>query len=145
MSNVKIVLGLCAGIALCSASVYAQTPSPATDKFFLNVNVGGQLATRTINSVVTKTGVNEETATLSSTQPVGRGAVIDFAGGYRVRDDFFAGLLVSFFGNTETATTAASVPDPIFFNRPKLVTGSTSGLKRRETTIAPHVAWARTS
>src|SRR5712671_3505601 len=99
MSNVKIVLGLCAGIALCSGSAYAQTPSPATDKFFLNVNVGGQLATRTINSVVTKTDVSQETAALSSTQPVGRGAVIDFAGGYRVRGDFFAGLLVSFFGN----------------------------------------------
>jgi hypothetical protein len=119
-----------------------RCPTPATEPFFLNVNVGGQLATRTLDTVASKI-VNQETATLASTQPVGRGVVFDFDGGYRVHGDFFAGLLVSFFGNSETATTAASIPDLVFFNKPKLVTGSTSGLKRRETTVAPHITWSR--
>jgi hypothetical protein len=142
MANVKYVLGLCVGVALCATSAHAQTPSPATEKFFLNVNVGGQLATRTVNVTATKT-VSEETATLISSQPIGRGVVVDFAGGYRIHEDFFAGLLVSFFGSSSDATTTASIPDPIFFNRPKTITGSTSGLSRSEFTIAPHVAWAR--
>ena len=143
MANVKYALGLCAGLALCAASVHAQTPTPSTEPFFLNVNVGGQLATRTINAVARKT-VYDETATLTSSQAIGRGLVVDFDGGYRIRQDFFAGLLVSFFSNSSDATTSASIPDPVFFNRPKTVTGSTSGLKRSEVAIAPHVTWART-
>ena len=142
MANVKYVLGLCAGLALCAASVHAQTPTPSTEKFFLNVNVGGELATRSLNAVARKT-VYDETASMASTQSIGRGVVVDFDGGYRVRQDFFAGLLVSVFGKSSTATTSASIPDPIFFNRPKTVTGSTSGLKRSEVAIAPHITWAR--
>src|SRR5262245_29194428 len=67
MANVKYAFGLCAGLALCAASVHAQTPTPSTEPFFLNVNVGGQLATRTINAVARKT-VYDETATLTSNQ-----------------------------------------------------------------------------
>jgi Outer membrane protein beta-barrel domain len=143
MANVKYVLGLCAGLALSAVSAHAQTPTPSTEKFFVNVNVGGGLATRTINAVARKT-VFDETATLTSSQPIGRGVVVDFDGGYRVRQDLFAGLLVSFFSKSSDAATSASVPDQIFFNRPKTVTGSTSDLKRSEVAIAPHITWART-
>ena len=142
MANRKYVLGLCASMAFCAASARAQTPTPGTEQFFLNVNVGGQLATRTINAVASKE-VFQETATVSSNQPIGRGVVIDFDGGYRIRQDFFAGVLVSFFGTSSTAATTASIPDQVFFNRPKIVTGSTDGLKRRETTVAPHITYAR--
>lgn len=141
MANEKTVLGLCAGLALCAASVQAQTPTPSTEKFFLNVNVGGELATRTINFVASKI-VYDETASMSSTETIGRGAVIDFDGGYRIRQDFFAGLMVSTFSTTSSATTSATIPDPVFFNRPKTVTGSTSGLKRTEVAIAPHITWS---
>jgi hypothetical protein len=143
MANVKNVLGLCVGVALCAASAHAQTPAPSTEKFFLNVNTGGQLATRTITVVASKS-VYDETASVSSTQTINRGVTFDFDGGYRVRSDFFVGLLVSSFHTTSDATTSASIPDPIFFNRPKTVTGSTTGLKRGEVAIAPHVTWART-
>ena len=142
MPNPKYVLGLSAALALCAVSARAQTPKPATEQFFLNVNVGGELATRTINATATKS-VYDETATLSSSQPIGRGVVVDFDGGYRVRENFFAGVLFSIFGTSSDASTTASIPDPIFFNRPKTVTGSTNGLKRSEVTVAPHATWAR--
>ena len=142
MANVKNVLGLCVGMALSAASVHAQTPTPSTEKFFLNVNGGGELATRTINLATSKI-VYDETSSMSSHQEIKRGPVFDFDGGYRVRSDFFAGLLVSSFSTTSDATTSTSVPDPVFFNRPKTVTGSTSGLKRTEVAIAPHITWAR--
>src|SRR5262245_9993769 len=82
MANVKYAFGLCGGLALCAVPVHAQTPTPSTEPFFLNVNVGGQLATRTINAVARKT-VFQETATLTSNQGIGRGLVVDFDGGYR--------------------------------------------------------------
>lgn len=142
MAHVKNVLGLCAGMALCAASVHAQTPTPSTEKFFLNVNAGGELATRSINQFTTKI-VYDETASMTSSESIGRGVVFDFDGGYRIRQDFFAGLLVSSFSTSSSAATSASIPDPIFFNRPKTVTGSTSGLKRTEVAVAPHITWSR--
>lgn len=141
MPNVKIVLGLTLASTLCFVNaIQAQTPQPATDKFFANVNVGGQLATREITSLATKR-IYDETATLTSTLPIGRGAVIDFGGGYRVWGDVFAGLVISHFGNTETASTVATIPSPIFFNRPATITGTTTDLKRSETNVAPHAVW----
>ena len=142
MANVKYALGLSVGLALCAASAHAQTPTPSTEKFFFNANIGAELATRTINAVATKI-VYDETASLSSHQPIGRGVVFDFDGGYRIREDFFAGLMVSFFSKSDDATTSATIPDPIFFNRPKTITGSTTGLTRSEVAIAPHITWAR--
>ena len=141
MANVTIVMGLTLASALCVVgATQAQTPQPATDKFFANVNVGGQLASADLTSVATKT-IYEETATLTSTQHLGRGAVIDFGGGYRVWGDVFAGLVISHFGNTQSASTSASVPDPIFFNRPRVITGTTDDLKRSELNVAPHAVW----
>jgi len=142
MVNVKNVLGLCVGVALCAASAHAQTPTPSTEKFFLNVNTGGELATRTISQASSK-DVYGETASMTSQQSIKRGVVFDFDGGYRVRPDFFAGLLVSSFNVTGDATTSASIPDPLFYNRPKTVTATLTGLKRTEVAIAPHVTWAR--
>jgi hypothetical protein len=130
------------GVALCAASAHAQTPTPSTEKFFLNVNTGGELATRTINQTSSQV-VYGETASLTSNQPIKRGVVFDFDGGYRVRSDFFAGLLVSTFNTTSDATFSASIPDPLFYNRPKTVTGTLTGLKRTEVAVAPHITWAR--
>jgi hypothetical protein len=130
------------GVALYAASAHAQTPAPSTEKFFLNVNTGGELATRAI-SQTSSTVVYGETASLTSQQTISRGVVFDFDGGYRVRSDFFAGLLVSTFNTTSDATTSASIPDPLFYNRPKTVTSTLTGLKRTEVAIAPHITWAR--
>lgn len=141
MANAKNVIVLLVGMALCAVSAQAQAPGPATEKAFANVNFGGQLATRTITSTLTQS-IYSETATLVSSQPVSRGLVFDFGGGYRVWGDFFAGLLVSWYGDSETASTSASIPDPIFFNRPRTVAGTQTGLKRREMTVSPHAIWA---
>src|SRR5216684_3275337 len=143
MANAKNVLVLLGGMALCAVAAQAQPPAPATEKCFANVNFGGQLATRTITSTSTQT-IYFETATFNSSQPVARGLVFDVGGGYRVWGDLFAGLVVSVYSDTEAASTSASIPDPIFFNRPKTVTGTTTGLKRREVSISPHAIWART-
>ncbi len=130
------------GVILLSAvpAVHAQSTGPATEKFFVNVNFGYQLADRSLKASAQKT-IYEETATLNSSQLVEKGALIDFAVGYRVWGDVFAGVGISRFSDNETATTDARIPDPIFFSRPKTVTGSTSDLKRTELAITPHALW----
>lgn len=145
MATRNTVIGLLAGVALAASasSASAQATSPATEKYFVNVNFGGQLANRTTITNVSKT-VYDETATLDSTQPIGRGLVFDFGAGYRVWQDVYAGIVITRFSNTHSATYTASIPDPFFFSSivpPKTVNGITDELHRTEVGIDPHVLW----
>lgn len=144
MKRIDTSLWLCLGLAcFAAAPVSAQVSSPATEKLYLNVNVGGQLASRTLQNSASLP-IYDETATLSATQPVSKGTVYDVGVGYRVWRDLYAGVVVSSFTTQGDATYTASVPDPLFFNRPKTTTGSATGLKHSEVGINPNVTWART-
>jgi hypothetical protein len=145
MATRNTVIGLFAGAAILSSAsaTYAQAPAPATEKYFVNMNFGGQLADRATGTSVSKT-VYDETATLVSTQPIGRGLVFDFGGGYRVWEDVYVALVVTRFSNTHSASYTATIPHPFFFSSivpPKTVTGITDELKRTEVGIDPHVLW----
>jgi hypothetical protein len=144
MANRTLVLGLMAGIALLGApAARAQVANPAKEKYFVNVNVGAQLASPSIrfdNHLIPNL-IYDETAFLTSTQQVGKGAMFDIGAGYRVWGDVSVGLLFSRFADTESAAVIASVPDPVFFDRRTLVPATVADLKRRETTIAPHAIY----
>jgi hypothetical protein len=142
MKKTMIVSGLITGLALAALPVYAQAPAPATQKVFVNVNFGGQFSSdRTIETALTQT-VYEETATLTSSTPVSGGALFDVSAGYRVWGDFFAALAITTFGDTSTADFTATVPNPIFFNRPATSTGTIEDLKRKEIGFHPQLVWA---
>jgi hypothetical protein len=92
MPQIRKVCGFVALIALFAAPhASAQAPSPSTSKFFVFVNVGGQLVSRTLDMSSTQT-VYDEPATLSGSLPIGKGVVPDFGGGYRVWGNVFVGM-----------------------------------------------------
>ncbi|MGC4085747.1 MAG: outer membrane beta-barrel protein [Vicinamibacterales bacterium] len=135
--------GILTGIALFAApAAYAQAPSPSTSKFFASVDIGAQLAARTLDMAASQT-VYDETATVNASLPIGKGVVPGFGVGYRVFGDVFVGVSVTMFSNTGTATTTASIPDPLFFGRPKTVTGTVSDLKHRELAVLPQLMYTR--
>lgn len=145
MNSMKLVLRLLTAAAVVgtAAPAFAQSPSPATEKVFLNVNVGGQLAKRTFSTASTQT-VYEEQARLDATYPIGTGILYDFGVGYRVFGDVFVGVSVSMFSKTGDATTLADVPDPVLFDTPRLdIAGTATGLKRTETAIMPQIIYTR--
>ena len=116
MAQIRKVCGLVGLIALFAAPhASAQAPSPSTSKFFVFVDVGGQLQSRTLDMSSTQT-VYEEQASLTASLPIGKGVVPDFGGGYRVWGNVFVGLTVSFFNDSGDAAYTASVPDPLFFD-----------------------------
>lgn len=135
------VLGLAAGVVIALASgAAAQSPAPATDKFYLNVNIGGQFANRTLDTNVTKT-VYDEPATLVGEQKIGDGALFDIGGGYRVYNDVHVGLTITRFSNTQEATYTASIPDPFVFNNHKTTSGIADNLHRTEIGWDPYALW----
>lgn len=143
MKSIPTFVWLCAASSLLGASAAsAQVASPATEKFYVNVNVGGQLADRTLGSS-TSQAVYGETATLTSSQPVAKGMTFDFGGGYRIWHDLYVGIVVTRFSDTADATYTASVPDPVVFGRPRTVTGTETTLDRSEIGFNPHVTWVR--
>ena len=143
MIATKFAPGLLAAAALLAAATpaFAQAPSPATSKFFVNANLGGQLASRTFDTTANKT-VYEEPASLKATYPIGKGLLFDFGGGYRVFGDVYVGLTISRFSNTSDATTDAVIPDPVVFDRPRAISGTATELKHSEVAIMPQVIWA---
>lgn len=141
MKKTLFVLGLAAGASFVSASVVsAQSASPATEKFYVNVNFGVQSST---HDVITNASipVYDETATLVADNKVTNGAVIDFGGGYRVYQDIHVGFTYTHFTNTQDGTYAASVPDPLVFDHPKTSSGTIQSLKRSEGGFDPYVLW----
>ncbi len=143
MIATKFAPGLVAAAALLAAAApaFAQAPSPATTKFFVNANVGGQLASRTFDSAASRT-VYEEPASLTASYPIGTGVLFDFGAGYRVFGDVYVGLTVATFSKTGNASLAASIPDPVVFDRPRAVSGSATELKHSEVSFMPQIIWA---
>jgi hypothetical protein len=143
MIATKLAPGLVAAATLlaAAATASAQAPEPATSKFYVNVNVGGQLADRTLDTQATKT-VYEESATLTSSQSIGKGALVDFGGGYRVFGDVFVGLTISRFSNTSDAAISTRVPDPVRFDTFATVSGTAADLKHTEVAVLPQIVWA---
>lgn len=145
MTDTKLAVCFAAGIAMLAgaSTASAQSPAPATQKIYVNANVGGQLASRTYGPGTFSQTVYEETASLETSTPIGTGPVFDIGAGYRVASNLFVGVTVSSFSTTSTATTTAQVPNPLFFNRFATVTGSASDLKHRETAILPQLVYSR--
>jgi len=143
MIATKFAPGLLAAAALLAAApAFAQAPSPATSKFFVNASVGGQLASRTLDTATTKT-VYEEPARLDASYPIGSGLLLDFGAGYRVFGDIYVGLSVSTFSKTGDAETLSDIPDPVVFDRTKFnIVGTATGLKHSEMSIMPQIIWA---
>lgn len=139
----KLTPGLCvaaAALILSAAPTQAQTPEPATNKFFASVNIGAQLASRNLDTQVSQT-VYDETATLTASTPIGNGVMPDFGVGYRVYGDIFVGVTVSLFSTTSSASTSTVVPDPLVFDRFARANGTVADLKHKETAILPQVIW----
>jgi hypothetical protein len=141
MKKTMTIVGLCAGLGLSAVPALAQAPAPATEKFFVNVNFGGQFSDASLDAAIA-IPVYEETATLTSTTATSGGALFDASAGYRIWGDFFVALAVTWFGDTEVANYTTTVPHPTFFDRPAVATGRIEDLKRKEIGFHPQIVWA---
>jgi hypothetical protein len=143
MRKTLTVLGLLTGFSLATVSAtYAQAPAPATEKLFINVNVGVQLSDRSMTTVAS-IPIYDEEATVTGTQPVSGSVIFDISGGYRVWGDFYAALGVTTYRDTEAADYITSIPHPIFFDRRVETSGRVTDLRRTEIGFHPQIVWTR--
>jgi hypothetical protein len=112
-----------------------------TDKGYASVNVGGQAGSHDL-SESGSFPLYDETATFSSTNKVKGGFIFDIGGAYRVwGKNLLAGVTISHVGSKSNGSVTGSIPDPVFFDRPRAVTKEFSGLKHSETAVHLDAIW----
>src|SRR5439155_2264247 len=110
-----------------AASVGAQSQQDPGNRAFIDVNVGAQPQRHTLNTSSTFS-LYDEVATVTSNQPIPNGAIFEVSGGYRIRPHLAVAVGFSSFRRRSAGALSASIPDPLFFNQPRIISGQTSCL-----------------
>lgn len=112
-----------------------------TDKGYVSVNVGAQAGSHDL-SESGSFGLYDETATFSLSNKVKGGAMFDIGGAYKVwRNNLLAGVTFSRVSSKSDGEVKGSIPDPVFFDRPRAVTKSFAGLKHSENAVHINAIW----
>jgi hypothetical protein len=127
-------------IAAGAADASAQTQPPPAGLGFLNVNFGGQPGSHDVGTSQSFP-LYGETATFTSAQENGSGALFDITAGYKIRPSFGAAVGFSNFKNTSDAAVATSIPDPLITDRPLAATSTVPDLEHSERGIHLQAVW----
>jgi hypothetical protein len=131
-----LALGLCATPQIASAQTMQWT-----DKGYVTFNVGVQVGSDDLETNSTFS-LYDETATVSSTQRVKGGAFFEIGGAYRVWGrNLLAGVTFSRSSSDSNVALTASLPDPVFFDRPRSVSSTQSGAQHSENVIHLSAIW----
>ena len=136
LSAAVLVLGL--SVAATSAS--AQTMQ-WTDKGYISINGGVQAGSDTLDTNTSFT-LYDETATISSTQKIKGGGFFDIGAAYRVwGNNLLAGVSFTRTSSDNGVALTASIPDPVFFDRPRTVSSTVSNAKHTENAVHINAIW----
>jgi hypothetical protein len=141
MTKTTTVLLMIGALSLAGrTSVGAQTLSAPPTQAFVNVSVGVQPQSRTLNAVETFSLFDED-AKVSAAHKINSGAFFEIGAGYRVWRSLAVGLALSSFGSKGDATGTASIPDPVFADRPTIVPLQGHDMKHTERGIHLQATW----
>lgn len=138
--TILIMAGVFAAVA---SEARAQTQPPPATLGFVNINFGAQPGTRSIGRT-DSFPVYGETATLTTAQENGSGAMFDITGGYRFRGKWsnWAGAVgFSNFQNHTDSGVVVTVPHPLLFNASRTVNTSVADLSHSERGIHLSAVW----
>ncbi|MFN7917923.1 MAG: outer membrane beta-barrel protein [Vicinamibacterales bacterium] len=128
----SMMVGVLAVALLAGATREARAQGSAEPKLFAGIEFGAQTTQRTVTST-TSFSLYEETASVTTFQPVHNGPVFGGSLGFKLKPAFgIAAGVTMFNARTADATVAASIPDLLFFNRAKSVTATATGLSHSQ-------------
>ena len=128
---IKRVAVLVGGLTLMGAAEARAQLIPWDDRGFVNISGAAQ-------SIVRRTDANyrftlyEENATVDMTREIKGGSFFDITFGYRLWKNFGAGFSFNARSAPSDALVAASIPDPIQFDKPRSITPNITGLLHKE-------------
>jgi len=123
-------LSAVAAIALFTAPAAAQSAPP--HRVFASINFGFQTQSQDLSQQGSFT-LYEETGTFEAQHALDGGPFFEFGGGIGLARNFSVGVAYAIrTTNTRDAAVSVSVPSPIFTDAFRLVTGTATGLERKE-------------
>lgn len=128
------------GAGLLSATAAGAQTLQWTDRGFLNVSGGIQAGKKDVTGTLSFP-LYDETATVTTTREVKGSPIWDVTGGMRVWNNFAVALSVSGRSADSDGVTEASIPNPVFYDQPRAVTGSVSDMKHSELWTSVLVGW----
>ena len=105
-----------------------------TGNGFISISGGGQFGDRQFEANLSVPEF-DEVAEYETDHALSGGGILDVGGGLRVWRSLAFGVGFSVLQNTDDVVGSGTVPNPLFFDRPRAVTYSESGLKHREVGI----------
>jgi hypothetical protein len=128
-------------VVLGTSDARAQTLGQAwIDNGYATLSLGFQTKSQTFTEL-SAPEIYGESALITVPHRVGGGSLIDVSGGVRVWRNLAVGLGISHFSDSETATLAAEVPNPLFASSPRQATASTGKLSHGETALHLQFMW----
>jgi hypothetical protein len=108
----------------------------AGSRVAVDVNVGAQPQSRTINSDATVT-LSDERASFTSTETIRTAPVFDAGVRYQLPRRFAVGVSISTFNRRGPVAVTGIVPDPVFYNASTTLNATAAGLRHSE--VGAHV------
>jgi len=131
-----IVCGVFAGTARDAAAQGATW----ADRGYINVGWGVESGSSAMSD--TKTApIYEETATITSSSTFTSGSLFDVGFGVRVVKNLTIGVSYHQEQNDTDGTLTGSIPSPVFFNRPRQLNSTVTGLERKEQATHFQIGW----
>jgi hypothetical protein len=110
------------------------------DRGYASISVGVQPSSKSFTELSTPE-IYGEAASITVPHTVGSGALFDLAGGARVWKNLAVGLGYSHFGDKESPTVAAQIPNPAFFSSPRNASTSAGELSHSENALHVQFLW----
>lgn len=137
--TIRVLLSVLALAGAANASAQQTTTGahnmmPLGGKAFVNVNVGAQTQSATMNNDFSFP-IYGQTASVTTTASVDGGPLFDLSVGYRFIPKIGVAIGYSSFSRTGSVAGAASIPSPLFFNRPAAVTIPAADAQRKDRNI----------
>jgi hypothetical protein len=130
-----IAAAICGAVVCGSGTAFAQVPTMWQDKIFVNISFGGTTGSKDATQQFSFPYL-DETATLDISTPVKGGGLFDFTAGAMVYENWAAGISWSRHSANSNATFNGSIPDTIFPDAPRVVTGSIPDMAHTENWFA---------
>ena len=130
------------GLALCAGPQAASAQTMQwTDKGYVTFNIGVQAGSDDLETNSSFT-LYDEPATVNSTQKISGGAFFEIGGAYRVwGNNLLAGVSFTRTKSDADIAITGSIPDPIFFDRPRAVTATHRDAEHSENAIHLNAIW----
>lgn len=133
------VLIMCGVCLVTSGQASAQT-APWSDRGYINVGWGVESGSSAMTDTRTQT-IYEETATITSAATFTSGSLFDVGAGLRVWRNLTVGAGYHQEQNDTDGQLTGSIPSPFFFNRPRTLSETVTGLDRKEQAMHLMVGW----